>query len=142
MSGAFETVAGAFAVVGVADVVIRSGREVCSFFAAVADAPNEVNRLRDSIHANTCLAEAAKECLHHLKNYTASSRLVSSFNTALKALKREVESLNRLLAKFGTTRILWSSIKYVLDDRKVRKALANLEASKTLLTSTLSLVCR
>jgi hypothetical protein len=45
MSGCFEVAAGAFAVIGVADVAVRSGREVYEFLRDIADAPYEIERL-------------------------------------------------------------------------------------------------
>jgi hypothetical protein len=49
MSGAFEAAAGAFAVAGVADVLVRTSREICSFLGDVSDAPEEIMRLREVI---------------------------------------------------------------------------------------------
>ncbi|KAH7392063.1 hypothetical protein DE146DRAFT_766096 [Phaeosphaeria sp. MPI-PUGE-AT-0046c] len=49
MSGAFETAAGAFAVVGVVDVLVRTGRDLYSFLRDVTEAPEDIIRLGDVI---------------------------------------------------------------------------------------------
>lgn len=139
MSGVFETAAGAFAVVGVADVVIRSGRELYSFFADIADAPKDVERLRDNINDITLLSETSRECLNHLKNSTTSVKVIALLDSALKALSRELQSLKSLLGRFKGGNKAWGRIKYVLDERKTKKALDNLERSKTLLGNALNL---
>jgi hypothetical protein len=55
MSGPLEVVAGAFAVVGFADVVVRAGAQCSRFLSSMADAPAEIKRLQDCISENRAL---------------------------------------------------------------------------------------
>lgn len=67
MSGALETAAGAFAVVGVADVLVRTGRELYRFLRDVKDAPNEIAQLQDLIKETLLLHDASAKCQEDLK---------------------------------------------------------------------------
>lgn len=145
MSGALETVAGAFAVIGAADVAIRTGREVYGFLCSLADAPKEISRLCDLIKDTTLLAETSKQCLNRLKDTKApvtTYGAVTSLDVSLKGFNREVQSLKVLGSRFKGTTKTWSRVRYVLDERKTRKALDNLERSKVLLGNALIMACR
>lgn len=140
MSGAFETVAGAFAVVGVADVVVRTGREIYSFIRDVVDAPNHLIILRECLQDVNILARACRQCLDKVSAGAEPSippSLIAPLDAGLKALNRELQSLKVHLARFRGTRRTWDRVKYVLDERKIEKALSNLERSKTLLANAL-----
>lgn len=136
MSGAFETAAGAFAVVGVADVVIRTGRELYRFFSDVAEAPAELQRLNESIRDTVQLVEALKK----RAPTKVDADIVASVETAVKALDRELKSIKLSLAKFKGAKTTWSKIRFTLDDRKVAKALVNLERAKSLLGNSLTII--
>jgi hypothetical protein len=131
MSGALETAASAFAIVGVADVVVRTGRELYSFLSDVSDAPEDVKRLNETV----LLVNALRN--HTQANVDAS--IVASVQAAVKALNRELQSLKLVLAKFKGAKTAWSRIKYVLDGKKVAKALTNMERSKSLLANSLAI---
>lgn len=145
MSGALETAAGAFAVVGVADVAIRTGREVYGFLCSLADAPKEIIRLCDLIKDTTLLAETSKQCLDKLndaKSPVTTCGAVTSLDVSLKGFNRELQSLRALSSRLkGTTRT-WGRVRYVLDERKISKALENLERWKVLLGTALIMACR
>jgi hypothetical protein len=144
MSGAFEAAAGAFAVVGVADVLVRTGRELYSFLQDITDAPEEITRLRDFILETVLLYRASKRCQNDLNARTASTSPCSaifSLNTATGALKRELESLERLVVKFKGNKT-WSRVKFVLDKAKLNKSISSLERMKALLASALTLACQ
>jgi hypothetical protein len=142
---ALETAASALAVVSIADVLIRTGRNVYSFLHDITDAPDDLQRLHERIDENTILAEVSKECLQELSKdpqLTAATKVVGSFDTTLRALNRELQSLSRLIAKYKYNKKTWSRVKYVLDERKINKVLENLERVKSNLTSILTLACR
>jgi hypothetical protein len=144
MSGAFEAAAGAFAVVGVADVLVRTGRELYGFLFDLKDAPEEISRLREIIKETTILHAAARKCQQDVKvqsTSTSPGNAVTLLESASKALNRELQSLSRLVAKFKGSKT-WSRVKYVLSETKVNKAIANLEGVKALLGSALTLACR
>lgn len=136
MSGAFETAAGAFAVVGVADVLVRTGRELYRFFNNVSDAPDEVKRLSECVRETILLVDALKKQARS----NVDAAIVASVQAAVKALNRELQSLKLVLAKFKGSKTTWSRIKYALDEKKVLKTLNNLERSKSLLANSLNII--
>lgn len=143
MSGAFETAAGAFAVVGVADVLIRTGRNLYSFLHDISDAPDEIARLRDVIKEIIYLHEASVKCQNNLKARGAAignDAALRSLESASGALSRALQSLKLLVGKFKGAKT-WSRVKFVLDESKVKKAISALEQAKVLLANALSLAC-
>ena len=143
MSGALEIAAGALAVVGAADVVIRTGREVSNFILEVADAPKQLATLRKCLQEIEELARASKQCLDKLNARAQApvpSWVIAPLDSSLKALKREILSLKLHLSKLKGTKKTWDRIKYVLDERKIDKALNSIEHSKTSLANALIMV--
>jgi hypothetical protein len=143
MSG-LEVAASAFAIVGVADVLVRTGREVYSFLRDVADAPKELERLRETVQDVVLLAETSRPSLETLKAGTAAgppTAATSSLDAALKALDRELRSLKGFIPKVKGRRT-WNNVKHVLDASKVAKSTRNLENAKTFLASALTLASR
>lgn len=140
MASGLETAAGAFAIVGVADVILRTGKAVYSFLADVSDAPLSMNRLRESIHDTTVLALACKESLKSLKTRAQSVGVtggITPFNSALRAVNRELQSLNLIIGRFRGSNKTWDKVKFTLEERKIEKAVVNLERSKSLLANAL-----
>jgi hypothetical protein len=143
MSG-LETAAGAFAVVGVADVLVRTGRELYNFLCDIADAPDDIKRLRELIKETVLLHQTSKKCQDDLQTRSASSTVTGAvrlLGSATKALDRELQSLKFLIAKFKGGRT-WSRVKYVLSEAKMNKAIGRLEHAKVLLANALTLACR
>jgi hypothetical protein len=83
MSG-FETAAGAFAVVGVIDVLVRTGRDLYSFFHDVADAQRTSKDYAVASVTRFFLAEAARSCLATIINCTPAG----TASTAVESLPR------------------------------------------------------
>ncbi|KAH7070355.1 hypothetical protein BKA63DRAFT_605617 [Paraphoma chrysanthemicola] len=136
MSGAFETAAGAFAVVGVADVLIRTGREIITFLHDVKDAPEDVSRLCQTIEDTVGLADGLKRCIDELKTRGTSFATTDNFTaleSATKSSNRELQTLKVATAKFKATKKTWSNVKYVLSKDKVAKTTYKLEHLKALL---------
>lgn len=144
MSGAFETAAGAFAVVGVADVLVRTGRELYRFLRDVKDAPNEIAQLQDLIKETLFLHDASAKCQEDLKargGAICNSSPLRLLESASGALGRALQSIKPIVNKFKGNKT-WSRVKFVLSDDKVKKAIGALEQAKLLLTSSLTLACR
>jgi hypothetical protein len=141
MSGAFEVAAGAFAVVGVADVLVRTGREIYNFLQDISDAPEDINRLQDFIWETVLLYQTSKKCQNDLRARKASTDAVSSLETANKALNRELQSLRLSIGKFKGKKT-WGRVKFVLGNARLNKTMGNLERVKNLLASALTLACR
>ncbi|OAK99165.1 hypothetical protein IQ06DRAFT_223842 [Phaeosphaeriaceae sp. SRC1lsM3a] len=143
MSGAFETAAGAFAVVGVADVLIRTGRDLYRFLHDISDAPDEIVRLRDVIKEMIYLHEASVKCQNDLRARGAAvgnDTALRSLESASGALSRALQSLKLLVSKFKGAKT-WSRVKFVLDESKVKKVISALEQAKVLLANALTLAC-
>ncbi|KAH8732706.1 hypothetical protein GQ44DRAFT_639238 [Phaeosphaeriaceae sp. PMI808] len=135
MTGVFETATGAFAVVGVADVLVRIGRELYRFFCDISDAPNSVQRLNDCIDETVLLAGALRKCTQINIDATTLASLVA----AAKALSRQLNTLKGRLSKLKGAKSGWSRVKYVLDEKKIEKVLMNMERSKSIIGNTLTL---
>lgn len=145
MSCLFETVAGAFAVVGLADVIIRTARDLYNFLHMFKDSPEDISRLRETIMEITALLETVKFCQRGLvadyKSDCPSTALPGSATTlkcATKALHRELQSLSTITSRFNGTQT-WGRLKYMLSEARVKKALQNLDRCKMSLANGLIL---
>lgn len=143
MTAAFEIAAGALAVIGVADIALRTGREVYGLLHNIVDAPNDIRRLCDSVKEISQVVEISRECLETFFNQNRKSdAVIESLNAILRSLNRELHSLRALSLQFGCSKARWNRVKYVLDKRKIGKSLDNIERSKTLLANAMTIVCR
>ena len=66
MSAGLEFAAGIFAIIGVAEVIVRTGREVHGFLRDISGAPEEIDRLCTTVKETTLLAETVKQILETL----------------------------------------------------------------------------
>ncbi|KAF3047942.1 hypothetical protein E8E11_008173 [Didymella keratinophila] len=142
MSGALEVAAGAFAVVGVVDVLVRTGRELYNFLRDIGDAPANAAILCETVAESILLAEASKRYLLQLQSHTQHAPIADTtgaFTSALKALDREIRSLKLLTIKCKGNKKRWSSIRYALSEQRIDKALSNMERSKSTLANTLTM---
>jgi len=150
MTDPFSVATSSFAVVGLADVVLRASKEFCQFLSAIKDAPTEVERLRCCIYENTLLVEDSKRYWEELKDSasltsssaTTLSQALPQFTSALKALGRELSALDTLAKRHNGIAKSWGKIKWVLDERKINKSLQRFEVSKSTLVAALVLVGR
>lgn len=145
----FSVAASSFAVVGVADVVLRAGKEVYQFLNAIKDAPAEVESLRQRVHDNALVVQESKRYWEELKQSASStsssttslSQAFLQFISVLRGLDRELSTLGSLAKRHkGVTS--WGRIKWVFDERKILKSLQKLEVSKSTLIALLVLVGR
>ena len=99
MAEMLAVASGAFAVVGLADVVVRASREVCQFLDAIKNAPAEVERLKNAIRDNTLLVEATQQYCRDLTDQDKSpasppptdlSQALPQFTSALYDLRRTI----------------------------------------------------
>lgn len=102
----FSVAASSFAVVGLADVVLRAGKEFCQFLDAIKDAPTELERLRSCIHDNTLLVEESKRYWEDLKDH--ASLTSSSTTTLSRALPQFTSALRSFCFKKLKSRIIES----------------------------------
>lgn len=146
----FSVAASSFAVVGLADVVLRSGKEIYQFLSAIKDAPEEVDRLQCSIGDTALLVENVKCHAQELSQSdslttttpTSASQMMLQIQSALRSLDRELSALVKLAKRYQTMHNKWERIKWVLDERKILKSLRKLEASKSALVAALVLAGR
>jgi hypothetical protein len=151
MAELFSVVASSFAVVALADVVLRAGNKVYQFLNAINDAPAEVERLRCCIHDNNLLIEESKCYWEELKesvslasssSTTTLRQALPQFTSALRTLDRGLSTLVTLAKRYDGVTKSWGKIKRVLDERKILKTLQRLEVSKSTLGVALMLVGR
>lgn len=148
MSDPLSVAASAFAVVGVADVVLRTSIELRRFLSEIKDAPKEVEWLKNCLDDTSRLLNASKKCLQDLQNstpLTTSSNIdvtgaVEQFSTTIRSLDREFKTLITISKKHKLGNKSWARVKWVLDERKVEKTLQKMEYSKSTLTNALVLV--
>lgn len=145
MSVALETAAGTFAVVGVADVLVRTGCELYSFLRDIKDAPKDLARLQEVIQETVTLHQAAIRCQKKLEarpdiDSRAGAGAIHALISASKGLHRTLQSLRQLVGRFQGTKT-WARVKFVLNESKVQKAVSNLEQTKVLLANALTLAC-
>jgi len=148
MADPFSITASSFAVVGVADVVLRASIECCRFLSEINGAPAEIDRLQTCIKENMGLVDTLKEHLDDLRTPASamslsaidSSSALNSFNSSIRAIHRELNALRALANRYGLGDKSWARVKWVLDERKISKSLENLERSKFTLSVALSLV--
>ena len=151
MAEPFSLVASSFAVVGLADVVLRAGKEFCQFLSAIEGAPTEVETLRCSINDTTLLVEDVKRYGEELKQSAASltssaattrSEILLQIKSALRTLERELSALVTFAKRHRRIHNPWGRLKWVLDEQKILKALQKLEASKSTLIAALVIAGR
>jgi hypothetical protein len=143
MSG-FETAAGTFAVVGVADVLIRSSRDIWNFLRDIADAPDELQRLCEFIQETSILYQTSEQCRKNLATQCSSSHnagaAITSLRSATGALERGLQTLKNLVSRYKGVKN-WKNIRIVFGEDRVKKALQTLEHAKALLANALMLTC-
>lgn len=146
MADPFSLAAGTFAVVGVADVVLKASIECCRFLPTIKGAPEEIIRLQTRIEENRALAEAFITHLNGLQNIVIGTA-IPRMEKALKLFEKSVKSFNRdltaliiLEARYKGTSKLWSAVRHVLDEKKLSKCLGSLENAKSMLSTALLLV--
>lgn len=151
MAELLSVTASSIAVVGLADLVIRAGKQVYQFLGAINDAPVEVESLGSSICDTILLVEDSKRYLEEVKQYTLSPSSASTtslikalpqFKSALATLEREMSALVVLIKRYKGTHRAWASVKFVFDERKIQRSLQKLETSKSSLVAALLLVGR
>ena len=152
MSDPLSISASAFAVVGLADVVLRTGKECYQFLCAIKDAPSEVQRLQECIQETALLVQNSRKYCKELKASSpsaqssstpaASDQVMLLFKSALRGFEREFSDLRIVARRYNVTTNTWGKIKWVLDERKLGKSMSRLEASKSTLVTALMLVGR
>jgi hypothetical protein len=152
MAEPFSVAASCFAVVGLADVVSRAGKEFYQFLNAFEDAPTDAARLRDCIHDIILLVEESKRYWEGLKDHVSSvpssesatslRQALPQFKSSLRSLDREMSSLVTVARRYDGITKSWVRVRWVLDWRKIDKSLQRLESSKSTLVGALLLVGR
>lgn len=148
MPDPFSIAASSFAVVGVADVVLRASVECYRFLSEIKDAPAEIDKLRLCIKENEELVRALKDYLNESRNPASTisasavdlNLVLDRFGSSVRALQRELNTLVVLTKKYRGTTKTWGRIKWLLDERKICKTLERVERSKSTLSVALSLV--
>ena len=105
---------GIFAVVGLADVVLRARRVCYQFLNAIKDAPSEVQRLRCCVEEISFLVENSRQYCKELRrsllsallSTTALSQGGSLLSAALRAVNHEFSALETLAKRHGKIAIL------------------------------------
>lgn len=148
MAEPLSTAASAFAIVGVADVVLRATVECHRFLSGIKDAPAEIKELQACLQENKQLFKALIKHLEDLRDLTSSisafaresSSALDGLTSAIRALDRELKALQISIKKYNGHDKTWARVKWVLDNRKISKSVEKLERSKSTLSVFLALV--
>jgi hypothetical protein len=148
MADPFSIGASSFAVVGAADVVLRASAECYRFFSSIKDAPDEVNQLCIAIKENKRLVQSLQKHLDELRDPAScismptqsSTSELYGFDSAFRALQREMIALEKLAKKHNGPNKTWGRVKWYLDERKIAKSREKLERAKSMLGLALSLL--
>lgn len=151
MADPLSFVASILAVVGTADTVLRAGTELSHFLTDIKDAPAEVIQLRTCLQENTLLVETSKHYLQELtdsntlsstsREATDLSKAITLFTSSVKSIERELSSLVTIARRLNGNKS-WGRIRWVLDGRRIGKAMHKLESVRLGLTAALVLVSR
>lgn len=146
MTDPFLVASSSFATVGLADVVIRLGKELYGFLTALTAAPSEIRRLqsdlRDLEHLLTKVKFYGEECSISplIANHHQFLPLVAS---SLQGLQQELLQLtDSIKSRGGRTRKWVGGLKWVLGAPQLDKSLKRLESHKAALSLALILVGR
>ncbi|KAI9881624.1 MAG: hypothetical protein M1830_000189 [Pleopsidium flavum] len=145
MAEAFSVATSSFAAIGLADVVIRVGKELYSFLAAIKVAPIEIRRLQSDLQD---LKVVVSEVKYYWEEFNLSSSLGNShsvppsFISSLEGLREELLALAELATKQGIVKRWAGKIKWVFEEREIAKSLTRLESHKAALNTALILVGR
>ena len=154
MTDPLSIAAGSFAVVGVLDVVLRTGRELHAFLGAIKDAPTNLEDLKLSLANVNLLVGDVRLYLEEIDVSAPAAGAISSTNptpsrqpqpalsAVLKSLQRELSTLLALVNRHGSLAKPWEELKYILDERKIKTSLQRLETSKSTLNGVLQVVGR
>jgi cell division FtsZ-interacting protein ZapD len=138
------------AVIGIADVSVRLGREVVEIISQLKDASTEICRLRGRTEE---LTEVVQQ-IHVLgQRYSASSlgdATEASFKTVeqvLQSCKKDLDLIQAMLREIDQARdsVIGRAsrrIKAVMNDRKLAKISQRLETHKATLSTSLSTIGR
>jgi hypothetical protein len=119
MADPFSIAASSFAVVGVADIVLRASIECCRFLSEIKGAPAEIDRLQTRIKENMGLVDTLKEHLNDLRTPASamslsvidSSSALDGFNSSVRAIHREQNALRALAKRYGMSDKTWARVK-------------------------------
>lgn len=146
MADPFSIAASSFAVLGVADVVLRTCLKCHRFLSDIQDAPASVETLTICLLNNTSLVQSLKKHIYGLKSTASPVEIIElqpaieHFKTAIGALRREMDTLSGRFLKYNRMSKTWANVKHVVGEKEVRKIIERMEHSKSILSVALSLV--
>jgi len=142
MADPLSTAANAAAIVGLADVACRLGKELYEFFRAVKDAPRDIqNMLQELRSLEGTLLEVRKLAVDYADSSFSNDGLSSVLlEQTLQGCVAESKSLLALVEKVATPATsAIDRFKWVLDHKKVKQSLGRLQRLRTHLNMALSL---
>lgn len=146
MADPFSLAASSFAIIGVADVVLRACLKCHQFLSDVQDAPTAIDDLKTSLRNSTSLLQALKS---HVQQIEASASLqhraelapaFEQFAIGIKSLRRETDKLLIRCLKYSKMKKTRANVRHVLAEKDIRKTNEQVEHAKSTLSVALSLV--
>ncbi|KAF2440247.1 hypothetical protein P171DRAFT_435078 [Karstenula rhodostoma CBS 690.94] len=146
MTDPFSVAASSFAVVGVADVVLRTCLKCHQFLSDIEDAPASIDDLKTCLRNNTSLVQTLRKHIQDLEATASPSDraelqpAIEQFKVAIGLLRREMATLLARASKYNRMRKTWANVRHVLAEKDIRKTTERMEHAKSTLSVALSLV--
>lgn len=146
MTDPFSVAAGSFAVLGVAEQICRSIKELYTFLGAIKSAPREIQQLKTQLQDLGVIVIDVKEYWAESQAQSGPGlrNVVPTFVSSLNGFKTELEVLRSLLKVNGAAksdikeRIIWVLQKEQIAAESIRR----LESHKTTLIAALAIAGR
>lgn len=138
------------AVIGLADVVIRSSVKLYSFFSELQDVPKDIKKLSESLLEWKSISKAIKDIFvrYQQSPFTVEDGLtLNGVSEALKSCEAALSAVDILIKKHGSgpsskPARLAKDVKWILDTKKIQAAQQNLDRSRLALNTALSAITR
>jgi hypothetical protein len=146
MADPLSVVASSFAVVGVADIVLRTCLKCRQFLSDIEDAPTSIENLQTCLRNNTSLVQTLRNHVQDLESNASAADLVElqpaidQFDITIKQLRRETDTLFVRCLKYNKMSKKWANVRHVLAERDIRKTTEQMERAKATLSVVLSLI--
>lgn len=147
MADPLSIAASSFAIVGLVDVVLRTCIEVRDLLSTIQSAPDDIACLKECVNDNVRLLELCKRCIEQMRTSAASrtntaqadlSRALNELSSPIRSMDRELRALTTLAKKHHMSGKAWAKIKWILDEKRLKKSLERLSEARSQLTISLN----
>ena len=151
MADSVSTIVNLSAILGLADVLCRAGKELFIFFTAIKDASKDIRNVAEELQQFIALLASVKTAVEQREASALAKDDELSWSGVIKALKGcqiELSELSLFVAKsrpnqqFGKAMNFVHKVKWVLDEKKLIQSCQRLERRKLTLITALTVIGR